>query len=76
MRFDDGAWLFGLCQSSHGVWKRGGGTVVVKDSKGQVRAFFGHVCGDGALGDRWEQDSLAEYYHETLKCGFVEHPLR
>jgi hypothetical protein len=75
VRFDDGAWVFGRCQSSHGVWKRGGGTVVVKDSKGRVRAFFGHVCGEGALGARWERYSLATYYHETLSTGFVEHPL-
>src|SRR5690349_12928592 len=45
VRFPDGEWVIGLSANSHGVWVRGGGTVVVKDSRGQVRAFFGHVCG-------------------------------
>ena len=77
LRFDNGEWVFGRCQSSHGMWKRGGGTVVVKDSKGQVRAFFGHVCGEGMLGATWERTSLDRYYDVTLghEGGFVEHPL-
>src|SRR5262245_10668661 len=53
IKFDNGEWLFGLCRSSHGAWRSGGGTVVVKDSKGQIRAFFGHVCGD-CLGAFWK----------------------
>src|SRR5262245_52108453 len=77
LKFDSGEWAFGLCQSSHGMWKRGGGAVVVKDSKGQVRAFFGHVCGEGMLGATWAKASLTAYYHETLTCefGFTEHRL-
>jgi len=78
-RFPDGSWVFGRCQSSHGMWKRGGGTVVVKDSKRQVRAFFGHVCGDENLGAVWEHWSLDEYYRQTLDLqegGFVEYQFR
>jgi hypothetical protein len=76
IRFGNGEWVFGLCRNSHGAWTRGGGTVVVKDSKGQIRAFFGHVCGD-CLGAFWETTSLDLYYQKTLNCefGFVEHPL-
>jgi hypothetical protein len=76
VRFANGEWVFGLCQSSHGVWKRGGGTVVVKDSNGQIRAFFGHVCGEGALGAVWEHDTLDRYYRTILdpaETSFVEH---
>jgi len=79
VRFSDGSWVFGRCQSSHGVWKRGGGTVVVKDSKGQVRAFFGHVCGDENLGAVWEHWNLDLYYWKTLdpaEGGFVEYHFR
>src|SRR5579859_265627 len=49
LQFESGEWAFGRAASSHGIWVRGGGTLVVKDSKGDVRAFFGHVCGDGHL---------------------------
>jgi len=44
-RFPNGDWIFGLCRDSHGLLHRGGGTIVVRDSRGAVRAFFGHVCG-------------------------------
>jgi hypothetical protein len=43
-RFENGEWIFGVCYDSH--YSHWGGTVVVKDSSGRVRAFFGHVCGD------------------------------
>lgn len=66
VEFANGEWVFGRSQSSHGMWKRGGGTTVVKDSKGQIRAFFGHVCGDGQLGANWGKPDLAGYYKETL----------
>jgi hypothetical protein len=42
-KFDNGQWVFGVCRDSHS--SRHGGTVVVKDSRGDVRVFFGHVCG-------------------------------
>jgi hypothetical protein len=47
LRFGNGEWVIGVSDDSHAShW---GGTVVVKDSTGQVRAFFGHVCGSRFL---------------------------
>lgn len=50
--FENGEWVVGVAKNSHGLYSRskGGGTVVLKDSRGRVRCFFGHVCGGGALG--------------------------
>ena len=42
-RFDNGEWIFGISLDSHASIR--GGTIVLKDSTGRVRAFFGHVCG-------------------------------
>src|SRR5262245_2482643 len=44
LRFPNGEWVFGKSRNSHGIWRRGGGTLVVRDSRGRVRAFFGHMC--------------------------------
>jgi hypothetical protein len=67
-RFPDGDWVFGLCRDSHGRFKQGGGTLVVKDSRGKVRAFFGHVCGWLALEAMLrEQKSLDEFYEYLLQ---------
>jgi hypothetical protein len=41
--FPDGRWIACAHASSHGVW--GGGTVVTRDSSGEIHIFFGHVCG-------------------------------
>ena len=69
LRFPNGEWAFGKSQSSHGMWLRGGGTLVVRDSRGQVRAFFGHMCGprymEWAFGDR--NPSLDAFYDRVLK---------
>jgi hypothetical protein len=43
--FRIGEWVFGYARDSHNRWHSGGGTLVVKDSHGNVRVFFGHVCG-------------------------------
>jgi len=47
MRFDNGEWVLGIARDSHGFMAGfdGGGTVVVKDNRGRLRCFFGHVCG-------------------------------
>jgi hypothetical protein len=58
-RFDNGEWIFGICEDSHTSPE--GGTIVVKDSNGRIRAFFGHVCGStwlAFLTREWE--SLAD----------------
>ena len=38
--FSNGDWIIGRCQDSHGMWRRGGGTVATKDSQGKTRVFF------------------------------------
>ena len=43
-RFPNGEWVFGYGIDSHG-YRVGGGTLVIKDSRGRIRVFFGHVCG-------------------------------
>src|SRR5262245_25362583 len=69
LRFANGEWAFGKSQSSHGAWRRGGGTLVIRDSRGHVRAFFGHMCGsrymDGAL--RTSNPSPDAFYVRVLK---------
>ncbi len=41
--FTNGDWLVWVSDNSHGnPW---GGTVVTRDNRGVVRAFYGHVCG-------------------------------
>lgn len=40
--FPDGSWLYAVCSRSHN--NANGGTVVIRDSSGAIRAFFGHVC--------------------------------
>lgn len=67
-RFPNGEWIVGIGQSSHNSWAilRGGGTLVVKDSRGQVRAFFGHIC--GPAGFQWTVQTatnLDEFYSRT-----------
>lgn len=75
LRFRNGEWVFGRSQSSHGIWRQGGGTIVVRDSSGQTRAFFGHVCGEGHLAfGNPPLPSLAEYYREmTYGSRFTEY---
>jgi hypothetical protein len=68
-RFENGEWAFGLCRNSHHAYKgKGGGTLVVKDSRGDVRVFFGHVCGPRFLEAQLEQAaSLDDLYGRCLK---------
>lgn len=51
IRFENGEWLTGVAKDSHALYGEwfGGGTVVLKDSRGRVRCFLGHVCGRGAM---------------------------
>jgi hypothetical protein len=60
MQFANGEWVFGISDDSHrSHW---GGTVVVKDSTGRVRAFLGHVCGPNYFRRLKDSRSLAEFY--------------
>jgi hypothetical protein len=61
-RYADGSWIFGVSEDSHAG--RDGGTIIVKDSNGKVRAFFGHVCGPDMLQEVISRsNSLAEFYY-------------
>ena len=75
--FKNGEWAFGLSQNSHGAWLRGGGTVVVKDSRGNIRVFFGHVCGSGCLNSpSWNPlPDLDALYAKLKDRDFVEQQL-
>ena len=69
-RFENGEWVLGIGRDSHALLSkyRGGGTVVVKDSRGQIRGFFGHICGSGGLKTyMYRVRSLDEFYQ-----GFTE----
>ena len=59
-QFPNGEWVAWLSADSHGIWIRGGGTVVIKDSRGQIRAFFGHVC--GSFSPPFGSNSLDDFY--------------
>lgn len=49
IRFPNSEWVVGVTKDSHALYSEytGGGTIVLKDSRGRVRCFFGHVCGSG-----------------------------
>ncbi len=68
-RFPNGEWVLGIGRDSHSMMSkyRGGGTVVVKDSRGRVRCFFGHVCGCGM--QTFDARSLDEFYKKLIVSG-------
>jgi hypothetical protein len=64
--FPDGRWIACAHASSHG--ERGGGTIVSRDSDGEVHVFFGHVCWSV-----WAHgDTLEESYTELRGYNEVE----
>src|SRR5262249_14921666 len=74
-RFDNGEWVFAICESSHGSpW---GGTVVLKGSTGEVGACFGHACRERFLEYTIipQSKSLDELYRSGgwRQCGFQEY---
>jgi hypothetical protein len=75
LRFPNGEWVFGKSQNSHGCWRRGGGTLVVRDSRGRVRAFFGHICGPRYMQDAYGRDnpSLDAFYGRVLEYNKIEY---
>jgi hypothetical protein len=68
----NGEWVFGLCKDSHGYWHSGGGTMVVRDSTGRSRVFFGHICGTQYLSSFTNLQSLQEFYEKLKKEGLNE----
>ena len=70
----NGEWLFGHAQDSHGIWHRGGGTIVVKDSNGTIHAFLGgHVCGPNYIGHVSYGADLVSFYKDVISLGFHEY---
>ena len=68
---DNGEWIFGVAQGSHGLWRRGGGTVVTKDSNGDMRSCRGHVCSPyGSPFEECASADLAAVYKEIDRYGF------
>lgn len=62
--FPDGRWIACAHADSHG--EPGGGTIVSRDSSGEIHIFFGHVCGRlYAKGETLEEfyTSLRGYMH-------------
>lgn len=74
VKFKNGEWLIGRCQDSHGISRRGGGgTMVMKDSRGETRALKGHVCGSRFLsGGSSETADLDTFYSNLKEWGFVD----
>jgi hypothetical protein len=71
-RFENGEWIFGISTDSHQLISRGG-TVVLKDSSGKTRVFYGHVCtreGLQYLIDNHE--SVGEFYTSLSQSGYQE----
>jgi hypothetical protein len=76
INFPNGEWIIGFSQNSHGPFARGGGTIVVKDSRGNVRAFFGHVCGPHYLQTFFRETPDLDHFYARLKhWHFSEHVL-
>ncbi len=75
--FSNGEWVIGTDKNSHGLFARGGGTIVVKDSRGQIRAFFGHVCGPHYLQTFFRDiTDLDRFYARMNQFRFTEQALR
>jgi hypothetical protein len=71
-KFPNGEWVFGRGIDSHGIGP-GEGTVVLKDSRGRVRIFFGHVCGHNAwLMSTFGEDQTLDTFYAKL----ADHSLR
>lgn len=76
-RFPNGEWIFGVSSDSHSShW---GGTVVLKESTGEIHAYFGHVCGHyrlqkifnnaKSLQDFYQDEQWKGHFHEyTVSC--------
>ena len=58
--FPDGQWIACAHADSHS--EPGGGTIVSRDSSGEVHVFFGHVCGH-----LWAQGDMLEEFYRSLR---------
>lgn len=66
LELPNGEWIVWVSANSHG--NPFGGTIVTRDSRGDINAFFGHVCGGAALrGASLDEvyEYLSEYYEKA-----------
>jgi hypothetical protein len=73
LRLKNGEWVFGHGIDSHWI-SAGRGTLVLKDSRGRIRIFFGHVCGNNAGMDWCTPDaykSLDDFDKTYLQFGML-----
>ncbi len=71
--FENGDWVFGICKDSHSSSQ--GGTIVIKESSGKIRCFFGHVCGSGYLSSAFHYKKYKnpeEIYRILISRSFIE----
>ena len=53
-----------------------GGTIVVRDSRGQIRCFMGHVCGEQLVYRSFKNyENLDELYNKCLEDRFKEYEI-
>ena len=79
VRFPSGEWVTGVGVNSHSG-KRAKDTLVVRDSRGRVRAFVGHVCGPTWMPQYFPVNSpsfpdLAAFDAFLTEQGFTEYVL-
>ena len=72
-KFSTQKWIIGICDDSHS--SRLGGTIVIRDSEGNIYCFFGHVCGPGYLKNIkiLQLKNMKEVLNFLTKNGFEEH---
>ena len=58
--FPDGRWI--ACAHADSHTEPGGGTIVSRGSTGEIRVFFGHVCGN-----LWVQGETPEVFYRSLR---------
>jgi hypothetical protein len=71
--FPNGEWVLGISRDSHGILCKfnGGGTVVFKDSRGQIRCFFGHICGPGGHRSLLHQPKSLDELYDKLTNSYL-----
>jgi hypothetical protein len=74
-RFPDDTWVMGVGIDSHSM-RQAGGTLALRDSRGNVQVFVGHVCGPGWMGNQvpfQQATTLDEFYKALVKMRFEKY---
>jgi len=74
MRFRNDEGVVGVAKDRHAFFCDfdGGGTVVLKDSRGRVRCFFGHVCGNCNLSVASSPSQSLDEFDAQFTTNFTE----